>query len=356
MKFNCTVGNLRNALDKAAIAIHDKPMIAVRAYARITVAKGGPKPVRITGSNDHMNVVAAVEYIKIDAPGEALVHPAPLRGLLATLPADETIDLETTDTHLRVTRAGGSPYTFLLEAGDYPDPIEVRDKKSSVNLDFLPQALNAAKRSMDPDTKVIRLKSTEDNVSLYSTDGSRLTQVVATGYGFGDLDTVLSSTALEAIVKVNPSVVAFDRKAVNATSDEASLTVRSENIQFQDFTPVLSKVPNYAVTIDRKDLQEKLKRLHAVDPSAVVTLGINNDGIVMALSRSIATYGQESIVIEEGPEELISISINLEYLRDAVSSHVSPEVRIGFSGPKEPVLIKSNFNRIDTISVIMPVG
>lgn len=331
-------------------------MMPVRAYAKITAAKGGPRPVRITGSNDYMNIMAAVTYNNIEKPGAAMLQPGPLKGLLSTLPGDTTLEIETTDTHLRVTRNGGSPYTFLLESGDYPDPVEVREQKVSANLSFLGDALNAVRRSVDPDTKVVRVKSTNDTVTLHSTDGARLTQATVSNAGFGTFDSVLSTNALDAIVKINPSVIAFDKKAVNAASDEASLTVRSESIEFQDFTPILSRIPAHRVEVNRKEALEKLKRLHAVSPGSVVTLGISNDSIVLSLSGSLATYGQETLTVEDGPEELISISLNLEYLLDAISSHQGEKLAVGFSGPKEPFLIKSNNENMEVISVIMPVG
>lgn len=355
MKFYCTAEDLKTALAKVNTAITSKPTQMVRAYAHFTVAKGGPNPVRITGSNDRFTLMAAVSYDGPLEPGEALVNPSPVLGLLNTLPGATKLTVETTNTHLRIARGDSAPYTFLLESGEYPKTLESREKRVGVDFKNLPEAIAAVKRSVG-ENRFIHLVSDNDKIVLSTTDNFRLSQSTLEKSGFGEYDAVLNIDDFESLARIAPNAATFDKRVLNVTSDQVAATLRVENFDFPNFGSVLNTLPTYRIEVDTAEFKNLLTRLYAVNSGASVTLGFEPDSMVMTLAGSVNSYGQEQLSITGGPDELMLISVNLKYLLDAVSSHNTSKIVLGFTAADTLMMLKSNNNGMEVLSAVMPVA
>lgn len=356
MKFSTTAGALRSALSQARTAISAKPNLLARAGALISATKGGSKPVRITGSNDQVTILSAVSGAKVEENGEVLVTPGPLQGFLATLRDDANLSIETTDTHLVVTREGHAPYKFVPMHADYPDPPTVRGTKASVNFSRLSDAVDAVKRSTGEEG-VVQLTSDSKNLTLASTDNYRLSQVIIANAGFGEYTGILQLSAVERIARSQPAAVNYDKKAVNVVTDEVSITVRAlANASFPDVSVALNQSPKNTIKIPREELAQSLQRLHAVDPDSTVALAIDQNSMTVSLADSPSGHGQEDLEITGGPSTLFIVSVNLKFLLDTALSHKGSEITFGFSGPTEVLFIRSIDSDIQVTSAVMPVA
>ena len=355
MKFSTSAGALRHALNQARTAISPKPNLLALSGAHISATKGSPKPVRITGANDQVTILSAVTDAKVEENGTVLVAPAPIQGFLANLDDDTKLELETTDTHLVVTREGGSPYRFVPMHADYPAPPNVRGTKASVNFTKLTDAVDAVKRSTGEEG-VVQLKSDSTDLHLSSTDGYRLSQVVISNAGFGEYDSTLQLTALDRVARANPAAVNYDQKAMNVVTDEVSITIRALSADFPDVSVVLNQTPANSVKINRTEFLQALQRLHAVDADATAALAIDQASMTVSLADSSAGHGQEEVAVTGGPTSLFVVSVNLKYLLDTVLSHKGGELTFGFSGPTEILFIRSTEDNMQVTTAVMPVA
>lgn len=356
MKFSTTAGALRNALSQARTAISAKPNLLARGGAHISATKGGSKPVRITGSNDQVTIMSAVADAKVEENGTVLVTPGPLQGFLATLREDLKLEVETTNTHLVVTREGGAPYRFVPMHADYPDPPTVRGTKAAVNFSRLDDAVDAVKRSTGEEG-VVQLTSDDKNLTLASTDNYRLSQVVIANAGFGEYTGILQLSAVDRVARAKPAAVNYDKKAVNVVTDDVSITIRAlANASFPDVSTALDQAPKNTITIPRLELVQALQRLNAVDAEATVALAIDQTSLTITLSESPSGHGQEDLDITGGPSTLFIVSVNLKFLLDTALSHKGDEILFGFSGPTEILFIRSTDSDIQVTSAVMPVA
>lgn len=356
MKFSTTAGALRHALAQSRTAISPKPNLLALSGAHISATKGSSKPVRITGSNDQVSILSAVAGSKVEENGTTLIAPGPLQGFLATLKDETGLEVETTDTHLVVTREGGAPYRFVPMHADYPDPPTVRGTKASVNFSRLVDAVDAVKRSTGEEG-VVQLKSEGDNLTLASTDNYRLSQVVVANAGFGDYSGILQLAAVDRVARANPAAVNYDKKAVNVVTDEVSITIRAlANASFPDVSVALNQTPANTVKLSRTTLLQALQRLHAVDPEATAALAIDQASMTITLAESPAGHGQEEIALSGGPTTLFIVSVNLKFLLDTALSHKGEELTFGFSGPTDILFIRSTDDDIQVTTAVMPVA
>lgn len=354
MKFSSTAGALRNAFTQARSVISPKPNLLARGGAQVTVNAGGPNPVRVTGSNDQVTVVAAVSAAKSIEAGVALVNPAPVSGFLGTLPAESELEVEATDTHLVITRKNGQPYSFVLMHADYPATQAVRGTRASVDFSNLLDIVDSVKRSVGEDG-VVQLASTADKLTLSSTDNFRMTQTVAPN-GFGDYTGVLPVAALERLGKVEPQTVTFDGKAINAVGEDVSVTVRAlHNHAFPDVGSVLAQKPRSTATAPRLELTAALQRLAAVDSDATVAIAIDQTSMTLSLVGSSTGHGQEDVAVRGGPAAMFTISVNLKFLSDAVRSISGDDVLLGFTAPDSILFLRGADGSLQVTAAVMPV-
>lgn len=265
------------------------------------------------------------------------------------------MEVETTETHLVITREGAAPYRFVPMHADFPDPPTVRGTKSSVNFDRLADAVDAVRRSTGEDA-VIEVSSDDDHLTLSSTDNFRLSQARLINGGFGDYTGILQLTAIDRIAKANPVAVNFEKRAINAVTEEVSITVRAmTNASFPDVNSALSQTPKHQVKLSTEDLTKALQRLYAVDSDATVAIGIDQNAMTISLADSPAGNGEEEVQISGGPTTLFTVSVNLKYLLDTAISHKSDNLTLGFSGPSDILFIRSTDNELQITSAIMPV-
>lgn len=356
MRFSTTAGPLRHALSQSRSAISARPNLLALGGALLSATKGSPKPVRITGSNDQVAVLSAVTEAKVEENGSVLLDPAPLQGFLATLPDDTKLEVESTDTHLVVTREGGAPYRFVPMHADYPDPPTVRGTKASVNFNRLADAVDTVKRSAGEEA-IIQMTSEDGKLTLTSTDNYRLTQAVLTNSGFGSYEGILPLAAVERVARANPAAINFDKKALNVVTEDVSVTVRAlANATFPPVGEALQQPSQHSVTMDREELRRALQRLNAVDSKATVSLAIDQGSMTISLSDSPAGNGQEEVEIEGGPTTLFIVAVNLKYLLDIVLSHKADQLTLGFSGPTEILITRSTDNDLQVTAAVMPVA
>lgn len=355
MKFNATAGAMRQALSRSRSAIVARPTLIAHSGALITAVKGSNKAVRITGSNDQLTVLSSVTGAKVEENGSILVNPAPVQGFLSTLAEETPLEVESTDTHLVITRQGAVPYRFVPMHADFPDPPTVRGTKASVNFNRLADAVDAVRRSTGEDA-IVELRSDNDHLTLASTDNFRLSQARLINAGFGDYTGILQLTALDRIAKANPMAVNFEKRAINAVTEDVSITVRAmTDASFPDVNTALNQTPKHQVTLSTADFTKALQRLHAVDSDATVAIGIDQNSMTISLAESPAGNGEEEVQISGGPTTLFTVSVNLKYLLDTAVSHKSEELSLGFSGPTDILFIRSADNELQTTSAVMPV-
>lgn len=327
-----------------------------RAGAHISVAGGGAKPVRITGSNDEETIVAAVAEGKAKDKGTALVSPGPVAGFLATFPDDVELTVASSETHLNITRDGGKPYSFVLMSGEYPDTPQVRGERSTVAFDLLSNAINAVRRSVG-EQAVVQMKSNDDDLALSTTDNYRLSQCILKGAGFGEYENILQLKAMDHLANIGPQAATFDKKALNAISDDASITIRSlANAAFPDLSPVLTAKPDNTIQVERQPLLDSLKRISAVDADATASLAIDQDSMSISLTGSSTGQGQEDVEVSGGPDSVFIVSINLRFLLATVESHKTDQLTIGFTSPDAIVFFRSSGDGIQTTTGVMPVA
>lgn len=359
MKFSTTASSLLSAVSLATKVIPTRSNLVAYTGVHLEVAAGR---LTVSGS-DGETTVAATRKVSGTVAGSVLLPPRPVTRYLATLPADTAVTVESVaDTEVSVTAADGSPYGFKTIATTFPTPPSLRRDKKETDLSGLAEAVAAVGVSAIALTsgkdKVVQLVSDDEGIKLHSTDRYRLTRaVLPKGASFGTFDGLMPLRVLELAASIEPTHVQVDGKgkAIVFCTADTTVTTRLISDPFPTVDSVLGSVPHYTVQLPREQVLAALRRLSAIaEPGIPLVATLAGDELTLTMRSNNLGSGVEVIALAEQVGAEVAFGANLEFLEDALGSHRTVEVTLGWSAPLLPLFVTSP-SKVPVINVIMPV-
>lgn len=353
MRISVTAGSLRDALNRARQIIPSTP--ALLAYSGVLLQTAGEQALRLTSSDGDSTMTVSVTVDAI-SPGQVLVSPRPLLGLLGSIPAATTLDLKVAENgDVVVSGSGINPYSFRPLSATFPVPTTPAAGVRPERLASLADALQLVRAAAGRDTPVIQVVSDGDLLVLHATDGFRLARVALDGAGFGTFSGVLSLQVVDRVARMSPSEVTVDLKARTLAfrSDSAILTTRMLATPFPAVETVLLNAPSSVTSCVAADVASSLARLSAIAEQGTVALEFAGSELHLRASAAEVGAGHEVVTLRTPVPSTFQLQLRAPYLADAASAFGDGDVSIAYSGALQPLFLSGG--ALPVTHVVMPV-
>ena len=353
MRISVAAGPLRDALNRARQLIPSTP--ALLAYSGVLLQTAGEDSLRLTSSDGDSTMTISLP-VRVDAPGQVLVAPRPILGLLQSIPPSTPLEVHVADGgDVVISGEGINPYSFRPLTATFPVPTTPAQGVHPEKIGTLADALLLVRAAAGRDTPVVQLVSDGDLLVLHATDGFRLARVALAGAGFGTFSGVLSLQVVDRAAKMNPSEVTVDLKARTLAfrSDSAVLTTRMLATPFPAVETVLLNAPAPVTSCVASDVAGSLARLSAIADQGTVALEFSGNELHLRASAAEVGSGHEVVGLRAPVPSTFQLQLRAPYLADAVAAFGDGDVDIAYSGSLQPLFLSGG--SIPVTHVVMPV-
>lgn len=354
MKFTARAGDLRDALDRVTKVVPKTPSQTVYQGVRLRVRDG---QLTVTGSTEGEVTLTVTVAITEPGNGDKVLLPKPLTAFLATLtPSTLVTATAGAGPEITVHPAGGSAYKFRLMEATFPNTTAPSARVHDTELAGFAAALRAVK-DCAARNKAVQLVSTPTEVRIHATDGMRLSRAVFPGATFGDFSGMLPLGVLELLGEHVITQVALDKRGriFTASNDQVRVIARLLEEVFPNVDSVLNNQPAETTTIQVRPLTQLLTRLASVSGRGPLVVTLAGDRLRMETSeRSDDGSGSEELELEHPVRNEMTFGINLEFFRDAVTSHGEADVELGWTAPRAALFLRS-FGAVPVTTALQPI-
>ena len=349
------VGLFRNSIKYAEKAIPTTPGLVAFSALFLNVNKDF---LFVTGSDGDITNSSRIS-VKSNGQISFLLPPKPIQAFLSTLAHDEEIELHIEkNDDITVIRSNGSEYKFRQLSATYPPALSTNVVESKVSLPNLEMVVKSIKLACPKDSPTILLDSSESKISLYSTDGYRLSMVTIPDQTLGTFKLHLPLKVLENASKINLQSVQVDLKndVVRFAGDTSSVTVRQISTPYQNVETVVNKHQDIAETaiLNKDELLLALQRLAAVSEGEPLHCEILANELTLSVSNISLGSGKESIQLDSSNIENTRFGVSLDYFKDAIQAHNSSIITLKIQTPVDPIYLLSESN-VPVLTVVMPI-
>lgn len=362
MKFVINKDNLIQALQVVQRAVSPKNPLPILSGIKIN-AEDNKIFLSATDLDIGIQCSACAEVLR---PGTAVLPERYFTELIRRLP-DLPIFIETDEFKKSISIKYGQSEAVIngFPADEFPE-ISLPD--TEINFSIPGEILREAVR------QVVFAASTDESRPVYNgvlfeiqgkqvkvvaTDTHRLALRSFTIENCEDIniELIIPGKTLNDLVKIigNKEVeVAASRNKVFFITDNAFLVSRLIDGQFPNYRIAIPQDYTSRITLKTMDLAEAAERASLLEKegSPVVRLYLEGNVLLLTVITEAGRLCEELPVKHEG--EPVQIAFNSRYLSDALKVVGSEEIRIDFSGPLSPGIIRPVGNN-DYFSLILPV-
>jgi DNA polymerase III sliding clamp (beta) subunit (PCNA family) len=353
MRISVPAGSLRDALNRARQLIPATPSLL--AYSGVLLQTVAEDALRVTSSDGDSTFTVSVP-VKVDAPGQVLIAPRPLLGLLQSLPPGGEIELAVSEVgDIVVTGPGINPYSFRPMTATFPVPTTPASGVRPEKLSSLADGLALVRAAAGRDTPVVQVVSDGDLLVLHTTDGFRLARVTLPGAGFGTFTGVLSLQVVDRVARMSPEEVTVDLKARTLAfrGESAILTTRMLATPFPAVETVLLNAPSPVTTCVAGEVAASLARLAAIVEQGTISLEFSGSELHLRASAAEVGAGHEVVALRTPVPSTFQLQLRAPYLADAVGAFGDGDVSIAYSGALQPLFLSGS--AFSLTHVVMPV-
>lgn len=328
-------------------------------------AEGGR--LRMTATDLDIQIVDSTEA-QVEREGTTTVPAQTLLDIVRKLPDGSQVQLDVDAGRMKVV-AGRSRFQIpCLPAEDFPNmPRGDMEHSFSVTTAALQQAFERTRFAMsNEETRYylngIFLHVIDGALLAAATDGHRLARTrVETGDAAitGMPDIIVPRKTVGEVVKLigeyeGELEISVSRSKVGFDIGHLSLTSKTIDGTFPDYTRVIPQGNETKVRADVKTLAEAVDRVTAIASEKTRAVRMSVDGPVITLSVSSPENGtaNDEVVCEATGN--IDIGFNSRYLTEILKYVGSDTVEMAFDNAASPVLI-TDLDRPEDVNVIMPM-
>lgn len=354
MRISVPAASLREALNRARQLIPATPSLL--AYSGVLLQTEGESALRVTSSDGDSTMTISVA-VTVERPGQVLLSPRPVLGLLGSVDPSSEITLEALDGgDVVVSGQGLNPYSFRPLSATFPLPTTPPAGVRPERLGELLTALGVVRSAAGRDTPVVQLVSDADLLVLHTTDGFRLARVAIAGAGFGTFTGVLALPVVERIARMSPEEVTVDLRARTlAFRGEGSiLTSRMLATPFPAVETVLLNTPPAMTAFAAQDVARSLARLSSIAEQGTIALEFSGSELHLRASAAEVGSGHEVVALRSPVPSTFQLQLRAPYLADAVGAFGTGDVSVAYSGSLQPLFL-SGGDAHPVTHVVMPV-
>ncbi|WP_294581905.1 DNA polymerase III subunit beta [uncultured Thomasclavelia sp.] len=366
MKFTINRLKLLNALNKTTKAVSIRTPLPVLTGIKFDLQSDC---LILTGSDSDITIQTKIdknEDLNIDETGGVVLNSRFILDIVRKIDNDD-ITFETLEHSL--TRISGGTSKFDLNGNDILDYPRIDLSKSGSNFfissfilkDLITQTKFAAsEKEHKPILTGINFKAGNGQLEATATDSYRLAKKVAPLNNSITFNITIPQKSLDEISKI----IEKDEEIEIYVSDRKVLYVFDNNIiqtrlidgTFPDTNRLIPESYDYELDIDAHYLLNAIDRVSLLnnEQNNIIKLDMSDEEVILS------SYMQEIGSVEEKLDrsffkgESLSISFSSKYATDALRSFSEPKVKLLFTGPMKPFIIK-DYEKDDLIQLVLPV-
>lgn len=352
MKFTIDAGALADAVAWAARAVPAKPIAPVMAGLLLEAAPDGPMAggvISLSGF-DYETSGRAVVAADVTEAGRVLLPGKRLADIVKTLPG-KPVEL-TTDGPRVLIRCGAAKFNLLtMPVEDYPTLPQAGAASGKVPGGVFAEAVSQVAPAAGRDEKVaqlcaIHLVISGDEITMCATDRYRLA-VRRLGWipvvPDIEAEVTLKATGFVGVAKAiggQDVKLSFDG---NMTGFDVAGRTATTLISGEQYPKVLSLMPKqfagFAV-VPVESLTDMVRRVAVVAERNYPILLIFDGNVLTVQAASGADAdGEDSIDAYTSDPGEYRVSMNPQYLLDALGAITQPYMRLSWTGLNKPIVI-----------------
>ncbi len=350
MKLLCIKDNLWKSLSIVSKAINQKATLPILSNVLIVTDQG---QLKIIGTDLELAFISWLGA-KIDEKGEIAI-PAKLFFEYVSSLKDEKINLQTTDTHLKIKTENNTSNIKIFNASEYPSIPQIEEGLSfTIKTEQLKEGLEdvffaATNDETRPVLNGVFLKVFEDKIHLVATDSYRLARTEIAAKAKMEKEIIIPNRTVSELIRVLPF---FPKKEVDvyihnnqvALKIEGELEVISRLIEgnFPAYEQIIPNNFQSTVLVNRNDFLNaiKLTNLFAKENANNVKVEILPKDKNLRFSATSSYLGDTSTTLEAKIEgDQLDIAFNARYLPDVLTTLSSEDIQLNFSGKLSPAVL-----------------
>jgi DNA polymerase III subunit beta len=364
MRITARGSDLRRAFSIVSDAVPSKPALPVLANVLIVADSEG---LFITASSLDITI-----RTKVDATiGEmgCLTVPAKItREIISEWP-DEDIDI-TSDNESMILTSDAGQYTLQgMLSDDFPEMPEKMDGTvipiGGSGIDPVVMADMITKTSFAvsqdetrPVLQGVFCRTSEEGVSMVSTDGHRLACYNYPIMGLSDSEAIIPSQCLSAIAKMcnGDGELTINGTNISCAIGDTVLVSRLIEGPYVDYQQIIPQAGENILTVDRDVLQPTLKRVCILSSQHTrqINLSLGATVEMSAISAERGGDAREEIDADYDGKDM-TVGYNGQYLQE-ILKFVSGVISINFTNETTASIIQSSNQEIgDLFYLLMPL-
>jgi DNA polymerase-3 subunit beta len=312
--------------------------IAVTAFAPAAVVKAGSVAVSARDLNERIKVMPDANII-LKTENDSIV-----------------ISAERSKREFRLKCLPGTDYPTLPQS-----PKE--SKKASINASFLAGLIARTSFAVSsdetrPHINSVQFSTGEGIMRAVSTDGHRMSRIEmeSANEGFGALIGLKGVNELRRFCDDAGRDASIDFTLTDShlfvTSNDACLSVKTSDAQFPPWQQVMPKSSKNEVAVNKMLAIDCLRALGVSSGNGIVAMRIASN-VLSLQTTSEGNDGADEFEVNYAGEP-VRIGFNGKYMVDALNACEDSEVRIGFGGELDPIVVSGVTDKT-AIEVVMPM-
>lgn len=278
---------------------------------------------------------------------------------------DKSITLTADDVTLLINSANHSAKVKGMAAEDYPDLPKISFQAdtvvtSAVLLELINKTLfAAASDETRPILTGLLFRFSASEMTVVGTDGYRLacaTQAV-TSTITGDY--ILPKRSLQELVRLlgndNETTLAFSSTQARITIGSVTFITRVMDGNFPPYEAIIPKKAPLNLSLNAATLLQSLKlaSLFSRDSAFSTKIEVSENKIIITAVSPMLGESTNEIAVTGGPSTNLIISVNAQYLIDALTA-IGSEINLALIDAKSPVVVTTPKDK-NYLYLLMPL-
>ncbi len=387
MKFTVALQDFQELLNKTLPAIPPKSTLPILEHLHFSLEQG---VLRVIATDQDITIMTSLqveteEEGAILVPGRRsseIIRALGNKGALLFSSNPDTFEIKMTTSNGQYAMKGLNPDEYLdipelFNPGtpDYQQGLDA-ETESAILIKADDMSLLAGKTSFAVSKDEFRPAMTgvlfqfrSDRIYAAATDSYRLSRVIVENPDAvypAELDLIFPARAVDLLKKVDDDVTMSlieSHDKITHTRFETGNSVIVTRIIDERFPPYENVIPQddkFAAIVDKNELINSIRRvsIFANEISKQIRIKfVENQILITGRDEEIGTDGDEQIPCEYLGEPT-EIGFNHKFLEEALG-YVDPNqeglIRLSFSEPQKPVIVKAGESEEKLLMLIMPV-
>jgi DNA polymerase-3 subunit beta len=365
MKIECIKEKLIEGIAKADRLTGKNLSLSILSCINLK-ASGNSLIIRATNLDCGIEVKIAA---KVDVEGEIALHGGIMNSLLAGLPKEKNITLESKDGNVVISTSANTTLIKTFPTDDFPTIPKIETDKS---LEISPKILlkgfksvvySASISTVKPELASVYVFKEESELVFVSTDSFRLAEKrvkVKDTLEFPSVIIPAKNVAdiIRTLENMTDDVkIMFDKNQIAIETKDVYLMSRVIDATFPDYKQIIPKVFVTEVVVLKQDFVDSLKTSHVFsDKFNQVNVKALPSKKSFTISTKNSDIGEYTNAIDSSVTgQDVEINFNHKYIADSFQSIDSDSIALSISGANKPLVMRGVSDKSFTY-LVMPMN